>query len=44
MDELPIKSYYLDNFFQRIKAAWLCLTGKVMVIGIIVSRKEFYKD
>ena len=32
------------NFFQRIKAAWLCLTGKVMVIGIIVSRKEFYKD
>jgi hypothetical protein len=43
IDDLPIIAYHPESIFERVKAAWWCLTGRVVTIAIWIPANKYYK-
>jgi hypothetical protein len=33
-----------ESFYEKIKVAYLVLTGRVIAVAVLVKSKEFYKE
>ncbi len=41
--DLPIIAYHPNSLFEKISAAWWCLSGRVVTIAIWIPKDKYFK-